>query len=116
MRIDAVGLPIDRLQLRPESMRPAIGVRVPAFVLPAAAAKSPQTYTDAVRPLRSAVDLQSASAAARVATTAASAGASGRQPAAGDLVDQLRRQRLSLGRMLTDLNRQMTELVSPPAD
>lgn len=112
MRIDAVGLPVDRLQLRSESVRPSVQ---PTFSPPApvptvrSPLRSGTTHLAALTPLGGG---QGAAAAGAAAAAALSMAESAATPAT--LIHQLRRQRLSLGRMLGEINRQLSEQASRP--
>lgn len=105
MRIDAVGLPIDRLQLRSVTPRTGATFSVPSLQPARVEAAPTPAPTGPVR-----VDLPPDlftrnSRSGQVAAT-------NRRQSADDpsLVDQLRRQRLALGRLLSGVNRQIDGL------
>lgn len=111
MRIDAVGLPIDRLQLRSAIPRP----QSIEFVLPPSQRVTSAVATPVTGPTRAVTPSDVYTRGVQIATQAAApqrrAGA-----ADGSLADQLRRQRLSLGKLLTGINRQLEELAAHPAN
>ncbi|MGE5559958.1 MAG: hypothetical protein ACM3XN_02760 [Chloroflexota bacterium] len=113
MRIDAIGLPIDRLQLRPNPLRqPPAPTYVP--LVPPPASRTAQR-SDAMRPVPPPAAGQAAAAAQAAAqATVVRSGRTAATP--GSLLEQLRRQRLSLGRMLGDVNRQLAEPISQTAN
>jgi hypothetical protein len=106
MRIDAVGLPIDRLQLRSVTPRTqGTTFSVPSLQPARVEAAPTLAPTGPVR-----VDL-SADLFTRNSRSGQIAATSRRQSADDpSLVDQLRRQRLALGRLLSGVNRQIDGL------
>lgn len=108
MKIDAIGLPVDRLQLRPDSLRQSERASFARFtpqpVTPVAA--KPEEVKPATP--SNLYGLAGAAASQAVVTATVKGGARS-TPTPASLIDQLRRQRLSLGRMLTDVNRRLAE-------